>query len=428
MKSTIVIISLSILFSSCNKEDQQGQFPKLASGTIDRIQDFESKYITPRTVDVWLPEGYNSEENYAVLYMHDGQMLFDSATTWNKQEWKVDEVVSQLIQESKIKKCIVVGVWNIGNERHIDYFPQKPFESLNHSYQEYLYSELSQIFPDSVHSDNYLKFLVKELKPYIDTHYSVLADASNTFVLGSSMGGLISMYAICEYPEVFSGAACISTHWPGTFSTENNPIPDAFASYLEHHLPDPSNHKIYFDYGTETLDSLYEPFQLKVDSVMQSGGYSLTNWETRKFPGQNHSEISWAKRLNIPLMFLMGNSVMSKTQTECMKRILAVDNSLGTIRNHACESIPLSEAIKQYVNSLKQIDFTGCSNQFEQAFKEHETAWLTILEITDKYPDIRGEMHDLFDTLKEGEDGEKFSTLLQSVWDTWREIEKISKG
>ena len=78
-------------------------------------------------------------------------------------------------------------------------------------------------------SDNYLKFLVTELKPFIDKKYSVYKDMNHTFIAGSSMGGLISMYAICEYPRVFGGAACMSTHWPGIFSAEGNPVPDAFA-------------------------------------------------------------------------------------------------------------------------------------------------------------------------------------------------------
>lgn len=307
MKGIYTIFVFTVLLMSCQPKEQTISIPKVASGTIERITDFEPKGILPRNVDVWLPKDYNTDEKYAVLYMHDGQMLFDSAITWNKQEWKVDEVVSRLIEQSKIKKCIVVGVWNT-EERHIDYFPQKPFESLSNEYKDRLYKQMPQLLSNPVHSDSYLKFLVNKVKPYIDSHYSTLTDAANTYVAGSSMGGLISMYAICEYPQVFSGAACISTHWPGTFEVENNPIPDAFLSYMENNLPDPTDHKIYFDYGTETLDSLYEPFQLKVDSVMLAKGYNASNWETRKYPGENHSEISWAKRLDVPLEFLMGTS------------------------------------------------------------------------------------------------------------------------
>ncbi|MEO0625387.1 MAG: alpha/beta hydrolase-fold protein, partial [Bacteroidota bacterium] len=127
-----------------------------------------------------------------------------------------------------------------------------------------------------------------------------------TFIAGSSMGGLISMYAICEYPEVFSRAACLSTHWIGTFDTLNNPIPDAFANYLTDNLPSPENHKIYFDFGTETLDAFYEPYQIIADSIMVSRGYDEQNWTTQKFEGENHSERAWHKRLHIPVSFLAG--------------------------------------------------------------------------------------------------------------------------
>jgi enterochelin esterase-like enzyme len=150
-----------------------------------------------------------------------------------------------------------------------------------------------------------LKFIVTELKPLIDKKYAVYADRKHTFIAGSSMGGLISMYAICEYPSVFGGAACISTHWIGTFSPDNNPVPEAFIKYLESNLPNPKNHKIYFDCGDKTLDVFYPPIQKKVDEVMVSKGFNSKNWTTRYFPGKDHSEKSWNERLDIPLMFLL---------------------------------------------------------------------------------------------------------------------------
>ena len=155
-------------------------------------------------------------------------------------------------------------------------------------------------------SDLYLKFLVTELKPFIDKTFATKKDRENTFIAGSSMGGLISMYAICEYPKVFGGAACMSTHWPGIFSVENNPIPDAFINYLKSNLPNPKNHKIYFDYGDQTLDALYKPYQEKVDIVMKAKGFTDKNWSTQFFPGKDHSENSWHERLAIPLVFLLG--------------------------------------------------------------------------------------------------------------------------
>lgn len=287
------------------------QLPSVSSGTLKRHESFYSHYITARHIDVWLPEGYSVTRKYSVLYMHDGQMLFDSATTWNKQTWDADDVITKLLQENKINDVIVVGIWNGGTTRHTDYFPQKPFESLTLEQKEKIFTAArangNSVFNEQkINSDNYLKFLVKELKPFIDKNYSTYKDRSHTFIAGSSMGGLISMYAICEYPKVFGGAACMSTHWPGIFSMEGNPIPDAFINYLKTKLPDPKKHKIYFDYGTATLDALYPPLQQKADEVMKEKGFTGKNWITKEFPGEDHSEKAWHKRLHIPLTFLLG--------------------------------------------------------------------------------------------------------------------------
>jgi predicted alpha/beta superfamily hydrolase len=222
----------------------------------------------------------------------------------------VDDMLSGLMQEGKVRKTIVVGVWNGGATRHSDYFPQKPFESLPKKFVDSLIESGNRpngvkLFAEPVKSDGYLKFLVEELKPYIDKNYATHTDAANTFVMGSSMGGLISMYAICEYPQVFGGAACLSTHWPGIFNMDNNPIPDAFIGYLNAHLPDKKTHKIYFDYGTATLDSLYPPLQAKADVVMKKHGWGKKQWITLAFPGADHSEKAWAARLDEPLNFLL---------------------------------------------------------------------------------------------------------------------------
>lgn len=119
------------------------------------------------------------------------------------------------------------------------------------------------------------------------------------------MGGLISLYAVCEYPKVFGGAACLSTHWPGIWVLENNPVPGAFINYLKIHLPNPKNTKIYFDYGDQTLDALYPSLQIKVDEVMKAKGFAEKNWVTKFFPGDDHSERSWSRRLGAPLLFLL---------------------------------------------------------------------------------------------------------------------------
>jgi enterochelin esterase-like enzyme len=305
--SAVVLLASVLLLPAQN-------LPSVASGKIVRVENFPSAFVAARNVDVWLPEGYSPEKKYAVVYMHDGQMLFDTATTWNKQEWGVDETLGNLMAAKKIRDCIVVGVWN-SKTRHSDYFPQKPFELLTKAEQDTVMhgqrSNNQALFSVRIQSDNYLKFLVTELKPFIDSAYSTLKDQSNTFIAGSSMGGLISMYAICEYPAVFGGAACLSTHWPGVFMSKGNPVPAAFMRYLKEHLPSPNNHSLYFDYGTKTLDSLYKPFQKQADAIMNVKGYTsrgnAANWMTREFAGANHSEASWQERLAIPVQFLLRN-------------------------------------------------------------------------------------------------------------------------
>ena len=122
----------------------QNTLPKVVKGKIERIENFESRFITTRNIDVWLPEGYDESKKYAVLYMHDGQMLFDAENSWNKQAWNIDDAASELFKSNKIKEFIVVGIWNGGATRHSDYFPQKPFELLSKSQRDTVSAQLKR--------------------------------------------------------------------------------------------------------------------------------------------------------------------------------------------------------------------------------------------------------------------------------------------
>ena len=276
------------------------------AGQIKRIENFPSKHVASRTVDIWLPINYSETKKYQVLYMHDGQMLFDAKTTWNKQEWGVDEKIDSLTQKKAIKEVIVVAVWNIPTIRHLNYFPQKAFDFLSDSDKKFVIDEAKKINLDltQISSDSYLKFLVSEVKPYIDSHFSVYTDKENTAIMGSSMGGLISMYALCEYPDVFGKATCLSTHWIGLKNVENNPIPNAFFKYLNAKLPNPKTHKIYFDFGTKTLDAEYVRYEKDVNDILKAKGFDASNSKNLKFENADHSEKSWNTRLKIPLQFL----------------------------------------------------------------------------------------------------------------------------
>ena len=317
------LLVVTIFFYSCKKENEEEKFSEttnliatnelkditLASGKIIRIDSFASQFVQPRNVDVWLPSDYSNKKKYGVLYMHDGQNLFDATKTWNQQEWRVDEIVSELVNKDSIKEIIVVAIWNIPEIRHQDYFPQKALEFLSPSDREIVIKDskthnISMTLED-LNADSYLKFIVEELKPFVDTEFSTLTDYQNTMISGSSMGGLISMYAVCEYPQVFGGAACISTHWPGVMPSDNNPVPEAFFKYMETNLPSPQTHKFYFDYGTQTLDKYYPQYLDDVDRIFISKGFTIKNYMNLEFEGADHSEDSWNRRFDIPLTFLL---------------------------------------------------------------------------------------------------------------------------
>lgn len=269
-----------------------------AAGEVRRYEKFPSKLVDARNIDVWLPPNYevDKDKTYAVLYMHDGQNLFNPEDSYGGVDWGVDETMTRLIAEKKINEAIIVGAWNTP-KRLAEYMPQKAYDLATDEQKQ----QANGFGATKIESDSYLKFLVTELKPFIDQTYRTKADRKNTFVMGSSMGGLISLYAISEYPEVFGGAGCVSTHFPA--------VSGVMIEYMKKFLPAPIDHKIYFDCGTQTLDSQYEPFQIKADAVMKEKGFvSNKNWITRRFEGEEHSEKSWRKRVDIPLTFFLSKN------------------------------------------------------------------------------------------------------------------------
>jgi predicted alpha/beta superfamily hydrolase len=266
------------------------------AGTITRHARMTSAFVSARHVDVWCPPGYESDpaQRYPVLYMHDGQNLFTPDHAFGGVDWGIVPAMLRVMEEQHHPGAIIVGVWN-SPTRRIDYMPQKPLQA---SSAQTIAKQFIDENGKGPNSDGYLKFLVTELKPFIDTTYRTLPDQQHTYVMGSSMGGLISLYALVEYPEVFSRAGCLSTHWP----IGEEVLIDYFAA----HLPPPGKHRIYFDYGTATLDETYEPFQLLMDAQMRAAGYKEDqDWMTRKFEGAEHSEKDWRKRVHIPLEFLL---------------------------------------------------------------------------------------------------------------------------
>ncbi|MCW5580310.1 MAG: alpha/beta hydrolase [Luteimonas sp.] len=297
-----VLVSVAALCASCampQRPDGPAATEVAVAGIEGRLlrhAAFPSRHVQARNVDVWLPPGYADDPSrrYPVLYMHDGQNLFGATGTPGGTDWGIDEAMSRLLASGEIRPAIVVAIWNTP-ARLAEYMPRKALADGDVTFLEgYPTMPAKEIV-----SDAYLAFIVEELKPFVDAHYRTLSGRDDTFTMGSSMGGLVSLYAVAEYPRVFGGAGAVSTHWPAG---------DGIAiAYFRGHLPAPGSHRFYFDFGTETLDAAYEPYQQRMDAAMRERGYREgDDWVTLRFEGAAHSEASWRVRVDRPLRFLLG--------------------------------------------------------------------------------------------------------------------------
>lgn len=227
-----------------------------------------------RTIRMYFPPNYSSGKRFPVIYMHDGQNLFDESTAFSG-EWNVDETLDSLYTYYGFS-CIVVGIYHGEKER---------------------INELSPWVNDSLKlggdGDKYAKFIVKTLKPFIDSHFRTLPDRENTAIIGSSMGGLISLYMTMEYPDIFSKA--------GIFSPSLWFSPKAFEQIQKH------NHKkiqrIYLisgaKEGAKTIQNT-----LKADSSLRSVGFDESYLKCKLSKDGKHSEWFWGREFGDAIKFL----------------------------------------------------------------------------------------------------------------------------
>ncbi|MEJ6789905.1 alpha/beta hydrolase-fold protein [Brevundimonas sp. BR2-1] len=269
-----------------------------------------SAHVQPRDVTVWLPPGYDaSDARYPVLYMHDGQNLFDGSRAAYGKEWGVDEHVARLSAGGQIRTPIVVGIHNTPL-RLREYVPADLIRSLPGDMR----GDIQAIYGGEPLSDGYLRFMVEELKSFIDQTYRTRTGRDDTVVMGSSMGGLISLYALMKHSDVFGAAGCVSTHWPiridqitdeAALAPWRQRLVAAWTEVVRDSLPDPRSHRLYFDRGDETLDAFYAVFQSRIDETIRAAGWGSDRFRSLVFPGAEHNEASWNQRLDVPLAFLL---------------------------------------------------------------------------------------------------------------------------
>lgn len=311
MSFRAVFISLALFIGACSPsldEVRTEQTTQVEAGTIVETGPFAVEGLPDQKLTIWLPPGYeDSDRDYPVLYMHDGHNLFDPAQSNFNKVWAADKAIVALSEQGVIEPHIVVGLWPHGEGRYRQYLPQIAAENATGALAE---SVAENALGKDVVSARYLEWIADELKPQIDEDYRTLQDTADTAIAGSSMGGIMSCYAIVERPDIFGRAACISSHWPialPDIADENKAQVDAiWRDWLSEKLGDPGGRRIWMDHGTETLDAYYPAYQAEIDKNFEAAGWVKgTDWRSEQYVGAEHEENAWAERLPEVLGWLL---------------------------------------------------------------------------------------------------------------------------
>lgn len=262
MKLSVVAL-LTWLLMSCTEAPTQSQSTASSNVQVLPYAFLMDGLDRQRTVRLYLPPSYqNTEKSYPVIYMHDGQNLFDDATAY-AGEWGVDETLNQLAQVQNFE-VIVVGIDNGGEFRMNELSPWE-----NKRFGE-------------AQGKQYMDFVVQVVKPYIDSNYRSKSDKDHTAIFGSSMGGLVSHYAIHAYPSVFSKAGIFSpSYWYSqdvfTFSQTNKASLDA---------------RLYVMYGDKEGDGMISDTD-KMSRQLKQQGHPRKNMIFKRVPDGEHNEKLW---------------------------------------------------------------------------------------------------------------------------------------
>ena len=259
------------------------------AGDIRLHPKFASKVLgNERTLVVYVPPGYEqaAERRYPVLYMQDGQNLFDGRTSYAGIEWKLDETAQRLIDSGQIKPLIIVGIYN-SPDRTPEFTP-----------------------PPAGKASDYAKFVVEEVKPFIDSHYRTMSDRANTAIGGSSMGGMAALWTAKQHPDVFSQVAALTPF----LRVNEKPLTDLLGSdagWLKHK-------RVWIDMGPSPKkyypgDKPIEDAQAFVKALDSAGLKADVDYKYLELNEGEHTEASWQTRVDQVLLFLYGTGGASPT-------------------------------------------------------------------------------------------------------------------
>lgn len=297
MRTILICLALCASVSAADAAHAQTAAANACKSTVNgdlQVHTLKSTIFgNERKVRVLLPAGYgdaaNKDRRYPVLYMLDGQNVFDACLSdVSHHEWGADEAVRKLIAEKKIPPLIVVGVDHAGKDRAREYLPYKDFVG-NPDMDE----PAGKQFPD---------FMTKEVMPLVDGQYRTLTGWHNTGIGGSSYGGVATLYALLTKPGVFGyGLIESPVLWVGMgqLVRDTNPLTA---------MP----RKVFVAFGgKEATDPVISEKMIglvrQVESNFHTAGYDQTNFQVVIDPEAQHTEAAWEKRLPGALTFLFGD-------------------------------------------------------------------------------------------------------------------------
>ncbi|MEI7745833.1 MAG: alpha/beta hydrolase-fold protein [Chloroflexota bacterium] len=244
--------------------------------------------VDGRTVSVWVPD--QVAPGCPLLLAHDGQNLFTPQHSISGASWRLDEAIEALHVETGAPRPVVVGPWNAGESRWAEYAPESVLLS------GVLGATPEQLRGTRLIGDAYARWCATRLVPWAQEQFGAGVDRAATAVMGSSMGGLASVYALSLYPDTYGAALCLSTHW--------SMGGEGFVRSTIGLLPLPGRHRLWFDHGTEGVDAQYGPLQDLADATLVEAGWSMgRDVQSGAYEGADHNEYAWAGRVRDPLAF-----------------------------------------------------------------------------------------------------------------------------
>ncbi len=268
--------------------------------------------LLPRDLFVWVPDHRAPPGGFPVLYMQDGQNLFDARLVPFGTAWEIDRSISRLADAGAIEPAIVVGLASTG-ARFTEYAPVLLLDRLSPAAR----GAVEAAWGGPAQSAAYARFVVEVVKPLIDAHFPTRAAASATFVGGSSLGAVAALEILARYPDRVAGAVCLSAHFSLLPVTEAEPLPDGFAEdvtaavadFADNCLPRAGRHAIWIDRSAQGIDRFYGPTHAAIIAALSRCGFvDGADLAARCYPDVGHDEAAWRARIDDALAFLLGQA------------------------------------------------------------------------------------------------------------------------